>query len=320
MPAERRNRSRRCPSYPGSTSCLVPHKGPSNTGVKLQGSNMLAPASSASSPCWAAPAIRDSDPLRRRWRECTNRRDATSHTPPRPSTNPHRGHICRTRAAHATEGWPHAGHVPGRLSRVQRVCPKTLPANSWLAQSSRTGPSNTDDNLDTCTRAPYEEVIATGPATTCHRGLRHVATGAVEATPRCRVHADSTDAPHPRMPDLLPQVATYRRDAVASAARVRPTPGISCERPIRSTLVSFIPLFGGPAATPHICRRLQSGPSGGSSPGGHRLSEPSTTRLSAALPTIWTSHSAGRPVSVVHRSFSLGTSASSNSPRNQIRQ
>jgi hypothetical protein len=26
---------------------------------------------------------------------------------------------------------------------------------------------------------------------------------------------------------------------------VRRTPGISCERPIRSTLVCFIPLFGG---------------------------------------------------------------------------
>ena len=26
---------------------------------------------------------------------------------------------------------------------------------------------------------------------------------------------------------------------------VRPTPGISCERPICSTLVCFIPLFGG---------------------------------------------------------------------------
>jgi hypothetical protein len=28
---------------------------------------------------------------------------------------------------------------------------------------------------------------------------------------------------------------------------VRPTPGISCERPLRSALVSFIPLFGGVA-------------------------------------------------------------------------
>ena len=36
------------------------------------------------------------------------------------------------------------------------------------------------------------------------------------------------------------------------SATVRRTPGISCERPIRSTLVSFIPLFGGPLAR---CRR-----------------------------------------------------------------
>ena len=33
---------------------------------------------------------------------------------------------------------------------------------------------------------------------------------------------------------------------------VRLTPGISCERPIRSTLVSFIPLFGGAAISPRF--------------------------------------------------------------------
>ena len=40
-------------------------------------------------------------------------------------------------------------------------------------------------------------------------------------------------APRPRPGDPL----------VAPRREVRPTPGISCERPIRSTLVSFIPLF-----------------------------------------------------------------------------
>ena len=35
-----------------------------------------------------------------------------------------------------------------------------------------------------------------------------------------------------------------RRVRFVAPQQVRPTPGISCERPIRSTLVCFIPLFG----------------------------------------------------------------------------
>jgi hypothetical protein len=35
-----------------------------------------------------------------------------------------------------------------------------------------------------------------------------------------------------------------------NSARVRRTPGISCERPVCSTLVSFIPLFGSLVALP----------------------------------------------------------------------
>jgi hypothetical protein len=51
-----------------------------------------------------------------------------------------------------------------------------------------------------------------------------------------------TPGPHGR--DVEAGVALADSPSALSSPRVHRTPGISCERSIRSTLVSFIPLFG----------------------------------------------------------------------------